>query len=127
MTLQSVNSACAEISPAIGAAAVPADVQDDVERGYAELAGAPVAVRSSAIGEDSATATFAGQQETFLWVQGAERVLGAVRDCWASLYSPTAVTYRARAAQDEQVPAMGVTVQLMVDSLVSGVMFTCTR
>ena len=52
-------------------------------------AGAPVAVRSSAIGEDSAEATFAGQQETYLWVRGAEGVFGAVRDCWASLYSPT--------------------------------------
>ena len=56
----------------------------------------PVAVRSSALGEDSSEATFAGQQETYLWVRGAEAVCAAVRDCWASLYSAPAIAYRAR-------------------------------
>ena len=56
----------------------------------------PVAVRSSAVGEDSQDATFAGQQETYLWVRGAEHVCDAVRDCWVSLYSPPAISYRAR-------------------------------
>ena len=83
-----------------------------------------MAVRSSAIGEDSAEATFAGLQDTYLWVRGAERVCDAVRDCWASLYNPEAVAYRARLG-DRAEPAMGVTVQLMVDAAVSGVMFTC--
>jgi pyruvate, water dikinase len=123
--VESVRSACAEITDTIRSAPVPADVQEEIERGYAALGGAPVAVRSSALGEDSHTATFAGQQETFVWVQGAPGVVGAVRDCWASLYSPTAVTYRARAPQSPGAPAMGVAVQLMVDALVSGVMFTC--
>lgn len=127
----SLRSACAAIAEAIGSAPVPAAVEAEITRGYGELprdageSAPPVAVRSSAIGEDSHTATFAGQQETFLWVRGAEGVVRSVRDCWASLYSPTAVSYRARAAQRAQAPAMGVTVQLMVDASVSGVMFTC--
>ncbi len=56
----------------------------------------PVAVRSSAVGEDSEEATFAGQQETYLWVRGVEQVCDAVRDCWVSLYSQPAISYRAR-------------------------------
>jgi pyruvate,water dikinase len=129
--LDSVRSACAAIADTIASAPVPASVQAAITRGCAELERAtgdptpPLAVRSSAIGEDSQTATFAGQQETFLWVRGLEGVIAAVRGCWASLYSPTAVTYRARVAQGTEAPAMGVTLQLMVDAFVSGVMFTC--
>jgi pyruvate, water dikinase len=97
---------------------------------YQELAAAagekpPVAVRSSAIGEDSADASFAGLQETFLWVRGAEEVCESVRHCWASLFTPEAISYRAQHAGVEPTPAMGVTVQKMVDAEVSGVMFTC--
>ena len=86
----------------------------------------PVAVRSSALGEDSAEATFAGQQDTYLWVRGADDICSAVRDCWASLYNTQAISYRARLGPGAaRRPAMGVTVQLMVDAAVSGVMFTC--
>ena len=85
----------------------------------------PVAVRSSAIGEDSAEATFAGQHETHLWVRGADAVGEAVRDCWASLYGERATSYRERLGTAGEAPAMGVAVQLMVDAAVSGVMFTC--
>jgi pyruvate,water dikinase len=110
---------------------VPEDLRAEIAERYEELAsvaGEPepaVAVRSSAIGEDSEEATFAGQQETYLWVRGADGVNEAVRNCWASLYSAEAVTYRAEMAAEHAVPAMGVTVQLMVDAAVSGVMFTC--
>src|SRR6185437_56521 len=83
----------------------------------------PVAVRSSARGEDSAEATFAGQQDTYLWVRVVDAVCEAVTKCWASLYNPEAVAYRERFAVEN--PAMGVTIQLMVDAAVSGVMFTC--
>ncbi len=102
--LESVRSICAELTEAIRSAPVPAAVQVEIARGYSDLGrrhsepAPPVAVRSSAIGEDSETATFAGQQQTLLWVAGEQHVIRAVRDCWASLYSPTAVTYRARAA-----------------------------
>ena len=105
---------------------IPGEVRAEVAEQYARLGDdLPVAVRSSAIGEDSAEATFAGQQETYLWVRGADRVCDAVRDCWLSLYSPTAIAYRARLGDSGNSPAMGVTVQLMVDAEVSGVMFTC--
>lgn len=83
----------------------------------------PVAVRSSALGEDSAEATFAGQQDTYLWVRGIDAVCDAVTRCWASLYNPEAVAYRERFKIDN--PTMGVTIQLMADAAVSGVMFTC--
>jgi pyruvate,water dikinase len=117
-------------SESIRAAPIPAAVRDEIADRYAALADSagepepPVAVRSSAVGEDSAEATFAGQQETYLWVRGTDAVCEAVRDCWASLYSVTAVSYRNRLC-DAGAPAMGVTVQLMVDALVSGVLFTC--
>jgi pyruvate,water dikinase len=124
----------AALSKALGeemrSAPVPDVVRSEVSSHYASLAYVagdpepPVAVRSSALGEDSQDATFAGQQETYLWVRGADGVCDAVRDCWISLFSPPALTYRARLG-DGEPPAMGVTVQLMVDAAVSGVMFTC--
>jgi pyruvate,water dikinase len=121
-----VGRAAEEIAASMRAVAVPADVDEAISRAYASLPGpAPaVAVRSSAVGEDSAEATFAGQQETYLWVRGVDAVREAVRDCWASLYSAPAISYRARLG-DRGRPAMGVTVQQMVDAEVSGVMFTC--
>ncbi len=114
---------------AIEAAQVPRAVRDEIAQRYDELAKAQgeaepsVAVRSSAVGEDTAEATFAGLQETKLSVRGADWVFDAVRNCWASLYSPPAVSYRERLGARD--PAMGVAVQLMVDAAVSGVMFTC--
>jgi pyruvate, water dikinase len=125
-----LQDAIAAASPAIGdemrAAAMPDDVRAEVVDRYMGLGDdVPVAVRSSAVGEDSAEATFAGQQETYLWVRGADSVCDAVRDCWASLYSPTAIAYRAHLDEADRRPAMGVTVQVMVDAEVSGVMFTC--
>jgi pyruvate,water dikinase len=96
----------------------------DIAARYRELGDeVPVAVRSSALGEDSAEATFAGQQDTYLWVRGVDAIGDAVRKCWASLYSTEAVAYRERFGV--QNPAMGVTIQLMVNAAVSGVMFTC--
>ncbi len=80
-------------------------------------------MRSSAVGEDSAEATFAGQQETYLWVGGDD----VCRRCATAGRASTtreAIAYRARMGADGP-PAMGVTVQLMVDAAVSGVMFTC--
>jgi pyruvate, water dikinase len=118
------------IGESLRSAPVPASVRSEIDVHYAELteiagvAMAPVAVRSSALGEDSAEATFAGQQDTYLWVCGADDICTAVRDCWASLYSTQAISYRMRLG-GAQRPAMGVTVQLMVDAAVSGVMFTC--
>jgi pyruvate,water dikinase len=116
---------------AVRAAEVPEEVRTEIAAAYESLARSvgedqpAVAVRSSAVGEDSGEATFAGQQETYLWVRGAAAVCDAVRDCWASTFSGPAMSYRARMAADRR-PEMGVTVQLMVDAAVSGVMFTCS-
>ncbi|MGH2856329.1 MAG: PEP/pyruvate-binding domain-containing protein, partial [Solirubrobacteraceae bacterium] len=112
---------------AIRSAPVPAAIADEIARRYAQLGDdePPVAVRSSALCEDSAQATFAGQQDTYLWVTGAEAVRAAVRDCWASLYNDEAAAYRDHLGAVAQHPAMGVTVQLMIDAAVAGVMFTC--
>jgi pyruvate, water dikinase len=120
-----LRAAADQIGGAIHAADVPSSLVTDVTAQYAQLAGGdvPVAVRSSALGEDSAEATFAGQQETILWVRGAGDVIDAIRACWASLYSAEAISYRRRLEGSD--PAMGVTVQQMVDAVVSGVMFTC--
>jgi pyruvate, water dikinase len=105
---------------------VPDQVSEEIARRYEELGDDPaVAVRSSAVGEDSATATYAGQQQSVLWVRGADAVCDAVRTCWASLYSPTAIAYRAQLGDRRSAPAMGVTVQRMVDATVAGVLFTC--
>jgi phosphoenolpyruvate synthase/pyruvate phosphate dikinase len=124
--LDALRAASAAIVDAMRTASVPEAVRAEIELRYAELGEAdpPVAVRSSARGEDSAEAAFAGQQETYLWVRGPDRVCEAVRDCWASLYSPEAISYRARMGAPG-APAMGVAVQRMVDAAVSGVMFTC--
>jgi pyruvate,water dikinase len=121
--VDTVGAASHAIGEAMRSASVPGAVRAEVGARYEELGGPPVAVRSSALGEDSREATFAGQQDTYLWVSGADAVCDAVRDCWVSLYSPPAISYRARLGEME--PAMGVAVQLMVDAEVSGVMFTC--
>jgi pyruvate,water dikinase len=83
-----------------------------------------VAVRSSATSEDSAEASFAGLQDTYLWVHGADSVLEHVRRCWASLYSVESVTYRLRRGIPEDDLGMAVVVQRMVGARSSGVMFT---
>jgi pyruvate,water dikinase len=129
--VDSVGGASHKISEAMRSAPLPDVVCDEVGAAYERLARSqnvsepPVAVRSSAIGEDSQDATFAGQQETYLWVRGIDRVCDAVRDCWVSLYSTPAISYRLRLGDSTVPAAMGVTVQLMVDAEVSGVMFTC--
>jgi len=127
--VDSVVAASHAIGEAMRSAPVPDVVRDGVATAYSALAEEtgtpepPVAVRSSALGEDGEDATFAGQLESYLWVRGAEHVCDAVRDCWVSLFGPPAIAYRAHVGQEE--PAMGVAVQLMVDAGVSGVLFTC--
>lgn len=85
---------------------------------------APVAVRSSATSEDSADASFAGLQDTYLWLRGLAAVESHLRRCWASLYSEASVGYRRRLKMLEVGVAMGVVVQRMVDARSAGVVFT---
>jgi pyruvate,water dikinase len=84
----------------------------------------PVAVRSSACAEDSETASYAGQQETYLYVRGAQAVLDRVRDCWASFFSERAIFYRQKKGSLDDL-GMAVVVQRMVRADVAGVLFTC--
>ncbi|MET8796330.1 phosphoenolpyruvate synthase [Nocardia sp. NPDC004568] len=83
----------------------------------------PVAVRSSAVGEDSATASFAGMNATLTNVRGEQKLLDAVIECWASLFTPRVLAYRARRKITDR-PQMAVVVQEMVTARVAGVAFT---
>ena len=89
-----------------------------------EPANPAVAVRSSANAEDLPDASFAGQQDTYLNVRGEDAVVAAVRDCWASLWTPRAIAYRHQMGIDQGTVAMAVVVQIMVPSEVSGILFT---
>ncbi|MQA83800.1 MAG: phosphoenolpyruvate synthase [Streptosporangiales bacterium] len=108
-------------------APVPDAVARAITEGYVRLGhGEPiaVAVRSSATAEDLPFASFAGQQDTYLGVIGAEAALDAVRRCWASLWTECAVSYRTSAGIDHRGVRLAVVIQRMVDARVAGVMFT---
>jgi phosphohistidine swiveling domain-containing protein len=96
---------------------------DGLAEAYRKLGGGLVAVRSSATAEDAADTSFAGQQETFLGVEG-EALIDAVERCWKSLHAERAVAYRARQGIDESQAAMAVVVQKLVPAEVAGVLFT---
>jgi pyruvate,water dikinase len=113
-----------EVQGLVRSAGLPPAVRRQVLDAYHRMGdGALVAVRSSATGEDTASTSFAGMNETFTNVGGDAEVIDRVVACWASLWSPRVVAYRAtRDIADE--PAIAVVVQQMVDSHTSGVMFT---
>ena len=103
---------------------IPADIEQAVLTAYADLGAGPVAVRSSATAEDLPGAAFAGQQDTFLDVEGEPALLDAVQRCWASLWSERATAYRQRRGIDDAAVRMAVVVQRMVPAEVAGVAFT---
>ena len=111
-------------------APVPPDLSTQILAAHAALlqqaigARTAVAVRSSATTEDASDASFAGLQDTFLWVMTPEQLLDAVRRCWGSLYSTESITYRRRLGIPEERVAMAVVIQVMVDARTAGVMFT---
>ena len=90
---------------------------------YKDVGNKKVAVRSSAVAEDSEAASYAGQQETYLFVEGTDDVCARVVDCWASFFSERALFYRAEKGSLEDL-RMAVVVQKMVDPEKSGVIFT---
>ena len=100
------------------------ELAGEISQAYGSLDDAPVAVRSSANAEDLPGLSFAGQQETYLNVKGANEVVSAVRNCWASLWTPQAISYRHQNGIDQGSVAMAVVVQAMVPSQVSGILFT---
>jgi len=83
-----------------------------------------VAVRSSATAEDLIDASFAGQQETFLNIEGIGNVLGAVKKCWASLWTARAIHYRTVKGFGHEQVKMAVIIQEMIPAAIAGVMFT---
>jgi phosphohistidine swiveling domain-containing protein len=105
-------------------ATVPADIATAVRVAYRAIGAGRVAVRSSATAEDRSDASFAGQQDTILGVEGEDAVVDAVRRCWASLFNDRAVAYRATLGIDERAVLLAVVVQRMVDADVAGVLFT---
>lgn len=122
--LDAVNACTADIRATIEQEALTNALLDELATSYERLGSGPVAVRSSATSEDSEEASFAGLQDTYLWVKGVDALVEKVRTCWASLYSPESVSYRLRLRLPEDQLAMGVVVQRMVHSKCSGVMFT---
>lgn len=120
-----------EVRNAITSEPLPADLAEAVRQAYARLQAehgrdCAVAVRSSATAEDLPEASFAGQQETYLGVTGAEALLDAVRRCMASLFTERAIVYRAQHGFDHRKVALSVGIQPMIrsDLACAGVAFT---
>jgi pyruvate, water dikinase len=122
--LAGIVRAAAQMRARVAEAPLPPELAAEIAAGYAELGAGAVAVRSSATAEDSPEASFAGLQDTYLAVRGAEAVLDRVRACWASLYNDESVGYRRRQGIGEAGLAMAVVVQRMVSPRAAGVMFT---
>ena len=126
-SLEQASEAVGELT---AAAVFPPAVAEAVHDAYSLLArrcgedGVPVAVRSSAVAEDLATASFAGQLQTYLWVRGPEEVLRHTRRCWASFYRASALGYRKRMGLADEEALMSVGVQRIVDARAAGVLFT---
>ncbi|MEZ5142879.1 MAG: phosphoenolpyruvate synthase [Acidimicrobiales bacterium] len=112
----------AELQALVRGAGVPPALADELAAAAARLGADRVAVRSSAAGEDSADASFAGMNETYTNV-GADELAARLVDCWASVYGERVVAYRANRGIERE-PAIAVVVQAMVDSERSGVMFS---
>ncbi len=125
----SIDAASAQIRDEILRRPIPEPIREEFAAAYARLqsrfsAEAPVAVRSSATAEDLPDASFAGQQDTYLWLQGIEEVAEHIRRCWASLYTSRAIVYRLRNGIPNEGLSMAVAVQKMVDAKVAGVAMT---
>ena len=103
---------------------MPQEVSDAIKTAYAGLGNIAVAVRSSATAEDLPDASFAGQQETYLNIQGENEVLDAVKRCWVSLWTARAIAYRVKNGIKQEIVALAVVVQKLAFSDASGVMFT---
>jgi pyruvate, water dikinase len=115
---------CRHLQAVVGRAGLPADVAAAVGAAYQRLGADPaVAVRSSAIGEDSAETSYAGMNASFTNVRGDPALAASVVECWASAFTPRAITYRAEHARAE-LPDIAVVVQLMISAEKAGVAFT---
>ena len=128
--LEALEGISASIRAAIEAQPFSAQMEDLVAEHYRQLSlrcctpAAPVAVRSSATAEDLPGASFAGQQDTYLWIRGADEVIEHMRRCISSLYTGRAIAYRANRGYSGEQIAISVGVQKMANSYTAGVMFT---
>ncbi|MDI9953635.1 PEP/pyruvate-binding domain-containing protein [Rhodococcus sp. IEGM 1305] len=125
-TVEELQLASKQIAEHFSADLIAPELRAEILERYAAIAdgNSSVAVRSSATAEDRADASFAGQQETYLWVRGADDVLDHVARCWASLYTAQAISYRRRLDDELGGLAMAVVVQQMVPAQAGGVMMT---
>lgn len=125
-----LQKVAAEIREAIIATPVEPEIEDAIRAAYLRLSercgstAIGVAVRSSATAEDLPDASFAGQQDTYLWISGADEVVDHVRQCWASIFTDRAIAYREQFGYDYRQISMSVGVQKMVDPRAAGVAFT---
>ncbi len=124
-----LEGASKRISQIFSSVPIPAELSGEILAAYTALSGtglpdAAVAVRSSATAEDLPEASFAGQQETYLNVRGADQLHEAVRKCWASLWTARAISYRARQNVSTQRVDLAVVVQRMVPAEAAGILFT---
>ena len=127
--VKAVDAVSAQIRELIFNQPVPQAVHDETHHAYEALMAlcggeVPVAVRSSATAEDLPDASFAGQQDTYLWIVGRSNVMHKIRECWASLYTSRAMTYRHANNIPEEGLSMAVAVQKMVNSRTAGVAMT---
>jgi pyruvate,water dikinase len=128
--LDALEKASASIRQTIEAQPFCMEMEDLIAECYRKLAvrccmpAVPVAVRSSATAEDLPGASFAGQQDTFLWIRGIDDLLHHMRRCISSLYTARAIAYRANKGFDHDQVAISVGVQKMANSFTAGVMFT---
>jgi pyruvate,water dikinase len=122
---EAIRALSAQIRRTIEGIAIPDDLAAAISGALAQLGEqAASAVRSSATAEDSPTASFAGQQDTYLNVVGTAAILRHVSRCWASLFTERAVTYRLRNGFDHRQARMAVVVQRMVFPQAAGILFT---
>ncbi len=125
-----IDFASADIRKWIESGTITEEIEDLIADEYRLLSrrqrmpALPVAVRSSATAEDLPGASFAGQQDTFLWVRGVDDVMDRIKKCWSSLFTPRAISYRLRMGFEHSKVLISVAIQKMVRSFTAGVMFT---
>jgi phosphoenolpyruvate synthase len=128
--MEALNHASRAAQKLIRKTTISETVRQAIKEGYLRLCkkcgveSVPVAVRSSATAEDLPAASFAGQQDTYLWIQGADQIITHVQKCWASLYTPRAIAYRIKNEFPHERVLISVGIQKMVNAKAAGVLFT---
>ncbi|MEN9612259.1 MAG: hypothetical protein RLZZ628_3073 [Bacteroidota bacterium] len=126
-----LDSISADLRNQIFQMAMPVEMENNIKKAYQQLCertnhndDLPVAIRSSANAEDMPNASFAGQQDTYLWVVGENAVIEHIKKCWASLFTSRAITYRRDHNIGEEHILMSVVIQKMVNAKAAGVAMT---